>query len=185
MKLATHNPICLMFPVTDSTVRASLMRCASFQGEARKMGGQCRVFRAANSIQIEVNGISQSHVDSILSLILSVESEGTVDFQIARSIRSTELPKTVISGEYLREKLTKKLLFSLPQGAWLVSNVGFNPWTAHLMEQTDRQRLWEQAAERGAAQRLVSVVWSEQDAKQFSEAGVFYFTTLDLKDGRT
>jgi hypothetical protein len=89
------------------------------------------------------------------------------DMEIARSVRTTELPPTVISGEYLREKLTKKFLFGLPTGAWLVGNC-FPSWIAHLSPGTDRQDVWKHAVKYRAAQRLASVLWSEHDTKVFA-----------------
>jgi hypothetical protein len=164
MNTSNHNPIRLIVPVTDSTLMKVLMLGSSYQTEVRKGGGDGRVFRLPNSVQIDLEGSSEGEIDLLVSgLAMAVMKKGGV-LEIARFVRTTELPPTVISGEYLREKLTKKFLLGLPPGAWLVGNC-FPAWIAHLSDRTDRQRVWEQASESRAAQRLVSVVWSEQDAK--------------------
>jgi hypothetical protein len=163
----------LTIAVTKTTVRQVLMLGSTIQGEARKQGGEARVFRAADAVLFDVDGISQADLDSLVSSLAEETVQDKDDLKIVRSVRRTDFPPTVIRGEFLREKLTKKLLLELPHGAWLVSNTfpRTGPWTAQISEHTDRQRVWEQAANHGAAQRLVAVVWSKEDADSFSTWG--------------
>jgi len=170
MNASTPDRVRLTIPVTKLTVREVLMLGSSFQGEARKVGGEGRVFRAPDRVIIDLDGVSQSDVDQMISTLATAVVQDKADVKIVQSVRTTELPQTVVRGEFLREKLTKKLLLELPHGAWLVSNTfpRTGPWTAHISEHTDRQRVWEQAANHRAAQRLVAVVWSKEDADSFS-----------------
>ena len=156
--------------VTKTTVRQVLMLGSTIQGEARKQGGEARVFRAADAVLFDVDGVSQADLDSLVSSLAEETIHDRADLKIIRSVRTTDFPPTLIKGEFLREKLTRKLLFELPHGAWLVSNLfpRTGPWTAHISEHTDRQRVWEQAATHGAAQRLVAVVWSKEDVDSLS-----------------
>jgi hypothetical protein len=103
----------------------------------------------------------------MVSALANMVIKNKDDLKIARSVRTTQLPPNVISGEFFRQKFTKKLLMGLPQGAWLVGNC-IPRWTAHLSDRTDAQRVWKQATECRATHRLVSVLWSEQDVKIFT-----------------
>jgi len=167
MNSSNHDPVRLIVPVTDSTLIEVLMLGWSFQGEARKRGGDGRVFRLPRSVQIDLESVSESEIDVLISCIAERIMKDKGDMEIARSVRTTKLPPTVISGEYLREKLTKKFLFGLPPGAWLVGNC-FPAWVAHLSDGTDRQDVWQHAVKYRAAQHLASVLWSEQDVNVFA-----------------
>ena len=183
MNTSNHHPIRLIVPVTDSTLMEVLMLGWSFQGEARKRGGDGRVFRLPRSVQIDLEGVSESEIDVLVSCIAERIMKDKGDMEIARSVRTTKLPPTVISGEYLREKLTKKFLLGLPPGAWLVGNC-FPSWVAHLSHGTDRQDVWKHAVKYRAAQHLASVLWSKQDVNVFAPAPPSFFppTTTRTED---
>ena len=169
MNASAPDRVRLIVPVTNANLRTMLMRGSSFQDEARKVGGEDRVFHAPDRVIIDLDGVSQSHVDLMISTLATAVAQDKADLKIVKSVRMTDLPQTVSKGEFLREKFTKKLLLALPQGAWLISNLcpWPGPWTAEISEHTDRQSVWEHAKDQGAAQRLVSVVWSKEDADSF------------------
>jgi hypothetical protein len=175
MKSSNHNPIRLIVPVTDSTLIEVLINGEGFQEAARRVGGDGRVFRLPGSVQIDLEGLSQSQIDLFVSALAERVKKDKGNLEISRSVRTTELPPNVISGEFLREKLTKKFLLGLPKGAWLVGNCSPH-WIAHISDRTDHQRVWKQALEARANHRLVSVVWSEQDAKLVAGGMAFSFS---------
>jgi hypothetical protein len=70
----------------------------------------------------------------------------------------------------MRTKLTKQFLFSLQDGAYLVSNiltwagpVSAPCWRAHLNGKVNREELWEDAKLCRASGRLVNVVWTKSE----------------------
>jgi hypothetical protein len=182
MKSSTNNPVRLIVPVTDSTLMEVLISGGGFQEAARRVGGDGRVFRLPGSVQIDLEGLSHSRIDLFVSALAGMVKKDKGDLEIARSVRTTELPPNVISGEFLHEKLTKKFLLGLPKGAWLVGNCSPH-WIAHISDRTDHQRVWKQAREARANHRLVSVVWSEQDAKLVAGGRDFFFSpTISLTE---
>ena len=177
MKSSNHTPIRLIVPVTDSTLMEVLINGGAFQEVARRAGGDGRVFRLQGSVQIDLEGLSQSRIDLLVSALAERIKKDKGDLEIARFVRTTELPPKVISGEFLHEKLTKKFLLGLPKGAWLVGNCGPH-WIAHISDRTDHQQVWKQAIASRANHRLVSVVWSEQDAKIVAGDKGYFFPPI-------
>jgi hypothetical protein len=78
----------------------------------------------------------------------------------------------VLRGEFARTKLTKTLFFSLPIGAYVVSNCFETRYQSifvvHLDDRTDRKKLWAFALKRGADQRCCEVHWELGDFKSWA-----------------
>ena len=72
----------------------------------------------------------------------------------------------LIRHALIRERLTKKLLFSLPKGAFVVSTCFRSPqsiFAEQIGPDETRSEAWRRAVEAGAAGRLCQVVWTESD----------------------
>jgi hypothetical protein len=139
---------------------------------ARKFGGNGRVFRGADSVWIDLSNITREQINPAVSAYGDFLIKKTSSCKIVTVLVKPIIDDRILSGEYLREKLTRKLLFELPIGAFVISNLLLGPrtsphWTAHLSKRLDRERLWEQAIAQGVAQRMATVVWSEADCALF------------------
>lgn len=128
---------------------------------AQKNGGEGRVFRLPDCVQIDLKGINRSQIDSWVAAFGVALIKVGASINIVAMAAETDLPSEIIIGEYLRERLTRKFLYSLPEGAYVMSNVSTT--TLHLKKGVDRERLWEQAVKEGIAQRTVTVVWKDSD----------------------
>ena len=68
-------------------------------------------------------------------------------------------------------KLTKKLLFSLPAGKFIMSNCLTSPqdsvFSAQIKEDSDRELLWKLAKNQGANGRNLHVFDSREDSEEF------------------
>ena len=72
----------------------------------------------------------------------------------------------ILHGEYEHTKLSKNLLFSLPQGALIVSNLATRRqpiFAIRLGIQSNRQLEWEAAVTHGAAQKTCVILWTDDD----------------------
>jgi hypothetical protein len=81
---------------------------------------------------------------------------------------------TSIRGEFIRTKLTKSLLYSLPNGACVVSNCFLTRtqsiFVVQLEEAIDRQRVWAFAVKRKASQRYCWAFWHKENFESWAGA---------------
>jgi hypothetical protein len=162
MKPTKLNPIRMTIPLLGANLTDALSLGIAFKIRAIKAGGNGRVYRAPDAVYIDLQGLPADEIQALITPFIDAVIRKNGEFQIVITARTADLPKNIVHGEYLSEKLTKRLLTNLPVGARLIVwNVC--AWRAHLAEHTDRQRLWEQAVAEGVAGRNVSVVWTESD----------------------
>jgi len=128
---------------------------------ALKSGGSGRVFRLSKLVQIDLQGVTREQVDPWIAAFGEFLIKAGASIKIVAVSTKATAPHGIIVGEYLRQKLTRKLLFSLPDGAYVMSNVSTT--TLQLKKHSDRERLWEQAVKDGIAQHTATVVWNASD----------------------
>jgi len=134
--------------------------------EVKKQGGKARCFRTATSVIVEQTGISIDQVESLIdSFAEAVSKKGATLNVIIEQRDAPEIDlegNAVIPGEFTMRRLTKKFLFGLPDGAIVVGR-GEPISAIRLDSGKDRARVWRQAVNSGAAQRICSVYWNPQD----------------------
>lgn len=145
----------------------------SLQYLARKAGGNGRIFRGANLVRTYLSGVDEVDLSDYISVLGTHFTNDQIDYDIlAVKVAPTMHMDGILPGEYLLEKLTKKLLVELPCGAIIVSTLRTgakckSAWVARITASMDRQRLWHQALARGVARHPANVVWSQEDSEVF------------------
>jgi hypothetical protein len=133
-------------------------------------GSRARAFRINGTIEIIVEGVSK---EDILSFVKSVGNhlakEGDDQSITVSAIEGGAVPEELLAGEICHTRLTKKLLSSLSNGAWLLRPGIERTWVQSITENTDRQRAWEQARKSGTANKVVYVLWQETDVRAVTE----------------
>lgn len=140
----------------------------------RKAGGRARCFRTPGAVWVEQAGIGLETFRSIAEMHAQVmaQMKATIQF-VVQSIESPHVDLDepgILPNEYSRTKLTKKLIYSLPAGAFVVSNIRMNeegpPCFASRIAKLNRSFVWEQAKGLGAAQRTCDIFWNTDDVRE-------------------
>ena len=122
-------------------------------------------------LKVRIHGMSLDEIRSLMNAYFeSAQKHGRSISIIEQQADATPLPN-VIAGEIpwgtvIRQKLTKKLLKILPEGAYLVSNSyseGEEIFSERLGAPETRETTWRRALISGANNRLCRLVWKEVD----------------------
>jgi hypothetical protein len=73
--------------------------------------------------------------------------------------------------ERMRGKLTKKFFLQIPEGLYLVSNIGWTPdrpiFEEKVLHNDNREGQWERILKRGVDQRLCYIFASKEDHEKW------------------
>jgi hypothetical protein len=127
------------------------------------------------AVIVVVSGVSKDRIDPLIDCM--GHSPCMKDAMLKVIVEELDTPgidlesERVMPGEYARERLTKKFLFGLPDGAIVVGNCcssnGRPYFAARLDTGTDRSRIWRRAINSNDDQRICNVYWDEQDVERF------------------
>lgn len=155
----------------------------AFLSLARKRGASCQVHYENGTLRIGVLGLDKSVVASCLEASALHYMKGGKHVQFVQKdgieVHGRDLPGFGIRpGSLLREHLTRKFVFSLPEGCYVVSNclgvkylVIEGSYMAcrvplfgeRLSPIHARVELWERVRASGAASRICDVFWTEDE----------------------
>lgn len=131
---------------------------------ARDQGCTAKAFRCEDAIEVIVEGMPKDDVKAFLqanSRYLAPNG-GEAAHTIVELVGAGLADRT--ANEIRHTKLTKSLLFSLAEGAWIMRSEPNRVWIKNVAADTDRQTLWEQATASRIAYLKVYILWREQDA---------------------
>ncbi len=173
----TDNPGCLRVTIPLASTNIPLQPILHFglaiANEVKKRGGRARCFKTVDFIIVEMCGISKAEVQRLVDCLGHSPSIEDAKFDVI--VEERDAPEIdlegndVIPGEFTIQRLTKKFLFGLPDGAIIVGNSfldGEPNFAARLEAGMDRSRIWKRAINSNAAQRICCVYWNPQDVMQ-------------------
>jgi hypothetical protein len=172
MKTSMPNRVRISIPFSFTPFLEALDLGLAFKSQAENHDGTGHVYRENSSIQVCLEGLTDEFLDELTNAYLeSALQKGKKPLITSRAF-DEEFPAEVVTGECLYENLTKRLLRTLPVGAFVISNVYDGSGSMHVANiatYTDRQRLWESFDEVGATHRKAWVVWHQTDADALSK----------------
>ncbi len=165
---------CLRLVMPLSTNSTPLQEVLHFGLSVVKMvnetGGMARCFKTADAVLVEQIGAPrnqlQEYVDALADAVAKDGSSLTMVIEEREAPEIDLDTEGIIPGEYVRPKLTRELLFSLPEGAIVVGNSfhhGEPNFVARLEPGKDRSRIWREAVRNHAAQRVCDIFWFPED----------------------
>ncbi len=169
-----EQPACLRVVLpcsgTNLTLIVILHLGYSLAVEIRKMGGKARCLKTPDRIIVESTGVSLAQMQPYIDGIGHMKGATLKVAFEERASPEVDLDSPgVIFGEFAAERLTRKFLFGLPDGAILVGNSSVNgmpEFMALLGGKEDRSRIWQRAVNSGAAQRICDVYWNPDDVRE-------------------
>lgn len=136
----------------------------------KRTGGKSRCFKTADAVVVEQIGVPRNQleelVDSMATAVAKYKESLTMIIEEREAPEIDLDTEGIIPGEYVRPKLTRKLLFSLPDGAIVIGNsiVNGEPnFVAPLEPGKDRSRIWREAGRHDAAQKICDIFWNSKD----------------------
>ena len=143
--------------------------------QVRTQGGRARCIKTTTSVIVEQIGMRRTEGETLFEGFTTAMSRNYPSFQY--SFQEFQTPSVdldapmIMQGEYEDTKLSKKMLFSLPRGAIIVSKLttGRQPteiqpiFAIRLGIQSNRQLEWEAAVTHGAAQKTCVILWTDDD----------------------
>lgn len=167
--------ILLISPRQDFTSRfyAESIYLSLFE-TATPLGGVCWAgWLESGVLRVRIQGISLDEIRSTLNVFLEgARSDGNSISVIEQQAEATPLPNVQAGeipwGTVIRQRLTKKLLMLLPEGAYLMSNLyspktGEEVFSEQLGSAETREATWSRAVLAGANNRTCRLVWTESD----------------------
>jgi hypothetical protein len=137
---------------------------------AARNGGRGRCYCRPEAVVAEFSGLTNRDVEPLVDALAKCQpNDGVRCTVIVSEIPEPAVPHHVPiqPGEYLRTKLTKTFLHTLPPGALLLSSArdaeGQPLFCALVRESHDRGELWKAAKSMGVANRTVDVLWDMDD----------------------
>ena len=136
------------------------------------MGGRAKCFKLQDHVIVEASGISRDQIDRLIDSLgnstsmQSAKLNVIIEERTAPEIDLSE--KEVLPGEFMIQRLTKKFLLGLPDGAIIVGNEfreGAPTFMARLDEGQKRSNVWNLAVSKEAAQRICHVYWYAEDVR--------------------
>ena len=121
METSPTNRLRLAVSLKTTSLCVALDLALSFKRQAEKNKGRGRVFREESTVQICLEGLENEYVDMLMVPYCEDSLKAGRELVLTRSVLTEELPAGIVVGECLGEALSKKLLFALPAGAWIVS----------------------------------------------------------------
>lgn len=159
----------LHFPLNKSSNLPRVLSFAfSLKDSATKDGASARVVRIPTGLDVYIWDLPEDALNSQIARFEQSALEGHIDWQIVRR-QPNSLPTDALQNELFQEKLTKRLVETLPVGARIISNMAPMS-TAKLNVGSDRKEIWKQAKALGIANRTVWVLSSEDDVKAISSS---------------
>lgn len=138
--------------------------------QVKKSGGQARCLRKSEAVTVELTGMGRMDLNALIDAFTDSMSRRNESVALCLEqvddLSSIPGGNSLAHGEYFRGKLTKRLLISLPEGVFVVSNIfGFGQpvFAIRLTAQNDRNEQWIAAVNAGAAQRTCNVLWHAED----------------------
>ena len=152
-------------------------RCfgSGLRKEVAARGGTCMARWARETLALAILGIAPAQIADLVGPFLDAARK------IWRRLDVVQIEKEVSPGFRLpdtptwpantrREKLTKKLMFELPTGAFIVSNRYFPHFRSVFAERLgppeSRTAAWQRAVATGTAHCLCQVVWTQDEFVQ-------------------
>lgn len=168
---------CLRLVMPLSTNSMPLMHVLHFglsvAEVVKRTGGKSRCFKTTDAVVVEQIGVSRDQlvefVDSMADAVTKTKNSLTMIIEEREAPEIDLDTEGAIPGEYIRPKLTKKLLFSLPEGAIVIGNSlvnGLPKFAAYLEAGKDRSRIWRQATKHNAVQQICDVFWNPKDVRE-------------------
>ena len=139
---------------------------------SRRGGAGWAGWLEAGLLKVRIHGMPVDELRSLMNACIeSMQIHGNTVSFIEQQTGATSLPKIQTGeipwGTVIRQKLTKKLLKLLPEGAYLVSNSGDSGrepiFAERLGGAETREAVWRRAQLTGASNRLRRLVWTEVD----------------------
>ena len=149
-----------------------------------RTGGKSRCFKTADAVVVEQTGVSRIQLQKFVDAMATAVAKN--DNSLTMVIEERDAPEIdldtegIIPGEYVRPRLTKNFLFSLPEGAIVVGNSIINGeinFIARMEPGKDRSRIWREAVRRDAAQRICDIFWNPKDVLEVH--GINLHTRVD------
>lgn len=189
--MESNDPICLRvtLPLVGSNVppQAILHLGLALKNEVEKMGGRAKCFKIPDLVVVEMSGISRDRIEKLIHSVGNSTSMQSANLNMVIEERTApEIDwgkKEALPGEFLVQRLTKKFLLSLPDGAIIVGNEfwdGVPKFMVRLHEGQNRSRIWSLAVSKEAAQRICHVYWYAEDVRAIH--GVDHDRDLDDED---
>ena len=166
--MENNDPGCLRvtLPLVGSNVppQAILHLGFTLKNEVEKMGGRANCFKIPDLVVVEMSGISRDRIEKLIHSVGHSMSTRSANLNMVieeRTAPEFDLEKKeVLPGEFMIQRLTKKFLLGLPDGAIIVGNEfrdGVPRFMVRLHEGQNRSRIWSRAVIKEAAQRICHV----------------------------
>ena len=146
--------------------------------ELSRLGGACWTgWIELGILKVRIQGVPIDKIRYLMNSCFESEQRkgGTISV-VEHQAEVTPLPNVQAGdipwGTVVRQKLTKKLIKLLPEGAYLLSNVyssvtGEEKFSVQLGNLATREETWRLAVIAGANNRLCRLVWTEIDFNGF------------------
>lgn len=142
----------------------------SLADQVKKSGGKARCLKIRDTITVELTGMGEANLHPLIDAFTASMSRRNESIGLclerADDIDLNPDENSLAHGEFFRGKLTKRLLMSLPEGVFVVSNrihSGQPVFAERLKPQNGREQQWATAVKAGAAQTTADVLWHEED----------------------
>ena len=134
--------------------------------QLKQLGGKARCFMTPQAVIMEVSGVAREQIEIFTNALGASFSKKKSTFNVVleeRDAPEVDLDaESVLPGEYVSTRLTKRFLVGLPDWAIIIGNSFHNgkpTFAVRLTPGTDRETVWQQAVESGDAQRVCRVFW--------------------------
>jgi hypothetical protein len=149
-------------------------RCfgSKLKKEVAARGGSCIARWAAETLAFAIQGIAPAQIAEIVEPFLDVARKSWRRLDVVQVEKEVsprfKLPDaSTCLANIRKEKLTKKLMFELPTGAFIVSNAYYphfgSVFAQRLGPLESRDTAWKGAVATGTAQRLCQVLWTQDE----------------------
>ncbi len=169
----------LTFPLAGSNEPPFLLLDLAYAtvDQLKKLGGKARCFMTPQAVIMEVSGVTREQIEKFTNAVGTSPSMRNATLNVVleeRDAPEVDLDsESVLPGEYVCAKLTKKFLVGLPDGAIVIGNSfqnGQPTFAVRLTPDIDREAVWQQAVESGDAQRVCRVFWDLGGELEFAWA---------------
>jgi len=136
---------------------------------AAKRGGKAWAgWLRSDALKIRIQGLPPDEIHTMMvPYYAAVERTGGSLSVVEQQVAPAPLPDVAAGeipwGTVIREKLTRRLLQHLPEGAYIHSNDHARKLSERLGPLETRETVWKRAKIVGAANRICRVVWTEKD----------------------
>ena len=146
----------------------------SFRDYARRHDGSAMAWHRRGTAVVAIQGIADVELDQMATACVHrLKADGAeLVIQIRGNVPVPEgkkLGTSLAFGSIIHERLTKRLLMMLPEGAYVLSTISKSTnafesvFTGPVGPRSDREAVWQRAVEVGADSKICHVVWSEAE----------------------